>query len=192
MIGKFVKALCLLRMAAAGAQVHRSVQLPGRILFGPGSNVRVGKSAWFEMGAALVVGAKEGGQIGRIEIGDHFYCNRYAMINACDRIVIGSRVQIGPFVYIADFDHDLISRLDRPFHRPVATWAPVKIEDEVWVGAHAVVLKGVTIGRRSVVAAGAVVTRNVPPDTVVAGVPARVIKNLSSADRLLLAGVRGP
>lgn len=147
--------------------------------------VVIGESAWFEPGATLVVGSVPGGAGGAINIGRLFYCNRHAMINACERITIGCRVQIGPYAYVTDFDHDLVSRLDRSFHRPIAGTAPVVIEDEVWIGAHAVVLKGVVVGRRSVIAAGAVVTRDVPPDTVVAGVPARVIRELAANNRLV-------
>ncbi len=57
--------------------------------------------------------------------------------------------------------------------------APVVIEDDVWVGAHAMILKGVTVGARSVIAARAVVVKDVPPDVVVAGCPARVVKQLT-------------
>ena len=57
---------------------------------------------------------------------------------------------------------------------------PVVIGDDVWIGANAVILPGVTIGRHCVVAAGAVVTKDVPDNTVVAGVPAKVIKTLTS------------
>ncbi len=60
--------------------------------------------------------------------------------------------------------------------------APVRIEDKVWIGFNAIVLKGVTVGTGSVVAAGAIVTRDVPPWTVVAGAPARVVKELEPVD----------
>ena len=56
--------------------------------------------------------------------------------------------------------------------------APVVIEDDVWVGAHCIILKGVTIGARSIIGAGSVVTKSIPADRVAAGNPCRVIKNL--------------
>ena len=56
--------------------------------------------------------------------------------------------------------------------------APIVIEDDVWVGAHSIILKGVTIGARSIIGAGSVVTKNIPPDCVAAGNPCRVIKSL--------------
>jgi galactoside O-acetyltransferase len=61
--------------------------------------------------------------------------------------------------------------------------APVKIQDKVWIGFNAIVLKGVTIGEGAVVGAGAVVTRNVPAYTVVAGNPARPIRELTPSER---------
>jgi acetyltransferase-like isoleucine patch superfamily enzyme len=60
--------------------------------------------------------------------------------------------------------------------------APIVIEDNVWLGANVVVMPGVTIGKHSVVAAGSVVTKDVPPDTIVAGVPAKVVKKLDSEE----------
>ena len=74
---------------------------------------------------------------------------------------------------IATLNHDL-----NPEKRGSMMPKPVKIGNKVWVGAHATILAGVTIGDNAVVAAGAVVTKNVPPNTVVAGVPARVIKEI--------------
>jgi galactoside O-acetyltransferase len=63
--------------------------------------------------------------------------------------------------------------------------APVEVDDDVWLGAGAVVLPGVHIGRGAVVGAGAVVTRDVPPFSIVAGVPARVVRMLGNAPRVL-------
>jgi acetyltransferase-like isoleucine patch superfamily enzyme len=79
---------------------------------------------------------------------------------------------------IADYDGHPLSPEHR--HEPPAPEdiRPVVIEDGVWIAARAIILKGVTIGRGSVVGAGAVVTADVPPRTVVAGNPAKVIKNI--------------
>jgi maltose O-acetyltransferase len=72
---------------------------------------------------------------------------------------------------------------------------PVRIGDDVWIGTGAVILKGVTIGARAIVGAGAVVNRDVPPDVIVAGNPARVVKNLNGEAEASLtstAGTAGP
>ena len=86
-------------------------------------------------------------------------------------IEIGDDVLIGHQVVIATLNHDL-----DPAKRGNMTPAPVKIGNKVWIGAHATVLPGVTVGEGAVIAAGAVVTKDVPANTVVAGVPAKPIK----------------
>lgn len=103
-----------------------------------------------------------------------------AVICAKESVVLGNRVQLGSGVVICDTDfHSLDYQLrgkDGDFE--AARSAPVCIEDDCFIGARAIVLKGVTIGARSIVGAGSVVVRDVPADTVVAGNPARVIKAL--------------
>ncbi|MBL1065344.1 sugar O-acetyltransferase [Streptomyces sp. 7-21] len=87
-------------------------------------------------------------------------------------IRIGDGVMIGPRVSLITGGHPLPLAERREY----LSFAPVVLEDDVWIGACAVVTQGVTIGAGSVVAAGAVVTHDVPPGTMVAGVPARVVK----------------
>ena len=91
-----------------------------------------------------------------------------------DRIDIGADVLIGDSVTIRDTGH-IFADVDAPIISQGIDVRPVVIEDDVWIGHGATVLKGVRIGRGAVVAAGAVVTRNVEPYTVVGGVPARLI-----------------
>lgn len=108
-----------------------------------------------------------------LSIGDRCSINEGVSIGTTKRITIGSRVRLGPFVMIVDSAfHDLYERDVAPPSRPVV------IEDDVWIGAKASVLPGVRIGRGSVIGAAAVVTRDVPPFSVVAGVPAKVIRQL--------------
>ena len=88
-------------------------------------------------------------------------------------ITIGQRVQIGPGVLFETVNHGVVYRSGRgrgSIHHPIV------VEDEVWIGAGAILSPGVRIGKGSVVAAGAVVTKDVEPNTAVGGVPARVIK----------------
>lgn len=109
----------------------------------------------------------------RIVIRDRCYINRHTMIDASERIEIGEDCMIGPFCYITDHDHgvDVDSRIaDQPL-----VGQPTRIGRDVWIGAGAVILKGVSVGDRAVIAAGAVVTKSVEPRATVAGVPARPI-----------------
>ena len=128
------------------------------------------------------------GENGKCTVGDFTLLNG-ALIMAEERIDIGSHCLVSWNVGIADSDfHPLepAQRLidaqalapyfkDRP-PRPKLKTAPVKIGDNVWIGMGAVILKGVTIGDNSVVAAGAIVTKSIPPNTIVAGNPAAVVK----------------
>jgi acetyltransferase-like isoleucine patch superfamily enzyme len=113
----------------------------------------------------------------RIRIGNHNYFNRDVMIDACGRIEIGSYNMFGPRVYITDSNHTMLPGMyvtDCPMD--VGT---VVIGNGCWIGAHAVILKGVTLGDHCIVAAGAVVTRSFPAGSVIAGVPARLLKTNS-------------
>jgi acetyltransferase-like isoleucine patch superfamily enzyme len=130
------------------------------------------------------------GENGTCTVGDFTLLNG-AIIMAEERVQIGSHCLISWNVGIADSDfHPLepAQRLidaqalapffaDRPPRPPVKT-APVVICDNVWIGMNAVLLKGVTVGENSVIAAGAVVTKPVPPNVVVAGNPAVVVREL--------------
>jgi len=109
----------------------------------------------------------------RIEIGERTYLNYGVSISAHESVSIGRRCQIGNYTIIMDNDyHDVAD------HLSLGESAPIVIEDNVWIGARATILKGVRIGANSVIGAGAVVTRSIPPNSVAAGVPARVIREL--------------
>ncbi len=111
---------------------------------------------------------------GRLLIGKNSRING-AHISVSSEVNIGDNVRIAPYVLIMDDDyHDVEDIFGKQGKK-----APIIIENNVWVATHAKILKGVTLGQGSVVATGAVVTKNVPPFTVVAGVPAKVIKILN-------------
>lgn len=108
-----------------------------------------------------------------ITVGKNVFINSGCCFQDQGGIEIGDNVLIGQQVVIATLNHDLI-----PSKRANMLPAPVKIGNGVWIGAHATILAGVTIGDGAVVAAGAVVTKDVPANTVVGGVPAKILKTV--------------
>lgn len=110
-----------------------------------------------------------------IEVGDDFLANYNVTILDNAKVTMGNNVWIGPNVLIATIGHPL-NPAGRRKHLGIA--APITIGNDVWIGGNAAVLQGVHIGNNVVVAAGAVVTRDVPDNTLVGGVPARKIKDL--------------
>ena len=110
-----------------------------------------------------------------IHIGDCVYLNVMCTILDCNEVHIGHHVMIGPSVQIYTAAHALEAKAR------IQGWEvakPIVIEENVWLGGGAILLPGVTIGRNAVVGAGAVVSRSVPANTVVAGNPARVIREI--------------
>ena len=113
--------------------------------------------------------------VGDVIIGDH---TRIGLHNTIiGPVEIGSHVNLAQGITVTALNHNFSDTNKRIDEQGVST-NPVTIEDDVWVGANAVILPGVTIGKHCVVAAGAVVTKDVPPHSLVAGVPAKVIKNI--------------
>jgi len=114
---------------------------------------------------------------GMIEIGDRVALNANVYINACigGRIVLGNDVLVAPNVVMRSSDH-VTTALDTPIALQGHRADEIIVEDDVWFGSNVTVVGGVRIGRGAVVAAGAVVTHDVEPYTIVGGVPARAIK----------------
>lgn len=113
------------------------------------------------------------GEKGHLKIGNGTYINRNSLIVCEKEIVIGQDCKIAWDVIIMDSDlHPINSN-------PVIS-KPVHIGDEVWIGCRAIILKGVTIGRGAVIAAGSVVTKNIPARTIWGGAPARYICDVSA------------
>lgn len=113
--------------------------------------------------------------VGDVMIGDH---TRIGLHNTIiGPVEIGSHVNLAQGITVTALNHNFDDTQKRIDEQGVST-NPVTIEDDVWIGANAVILPGVTIGNHCVVAAGAVVTKDVPPHSLVAGVPAKVIKNI--------------
>lgn len=101
-----------------------------------------------------------------------------ATIVAATSVIIGDRVLVGANSTIVDTDFHPLTRAGREADILAGACAPVTIHDDAFIGMHCLILKGVTIGANSVIAAGSVVTRDVPPNVIAAGNPARVVKTL--------------
>jgi len=113
--------------------------------------------------------------VGDVIIGDH---TRIGLHNTIiGPVEIGNNVNLAQGITVTALNHNFSDTNKRIDEQGVST-NPVTIEDDVWVGANAVILPGVTIGEHCVVAAGAIVTKDVPPHSLVAGVPAKVIKKI--------------
>ena len=117
-----------------------------------------------------------------LKIGDGVYLNEGVHVLCNIAVTIGKRCLIASDVVILDDDGHPVDWRERANHWPEQPedrlGEPIVIEDNVWIGTRAIILKGVRIGTGAVIGAGAVVTHSVPPATVVAGVPARVIREI--------------
>ncbi|MBR3615825.1 MAG: acyltransferase [Bacteroidaceae bacterium] len=116
-----------------------------------------------------------------LTIGEKVSIGEYSHITCTNRIVIGNGVLTGRFVLITDNSHGNLTEEEAdipPLSRAIHSNGPVFIGDNVWIGDKATILPNVTIGKGSIIAANAVVTKDVPEYSVVAGVPARIIKTI--------------
>jgi acetyltransferase-like isoleucine patch superfamily enzyme len=112
-----------------------------------------------------------------IKIGEDSLIGEYTVIRGQGGVQIGNRVYTSPFTQIIAVNH-VFDDPDQPFTSQGITAEGIIIEDDVWLGSGAVITDGVKIGKGAVVAAGAVVTKDVSPHTLVAGVPARLIRTI--------------
>lgn len=122
-----------------------------------------------------------------LHIGNHVQMNDSVHVGAVERVVIGDYTLIASRVFISDHNHgsyqiqDLASAPEiPPVHRPLSS-RPIHIGSNVWLGEQVCILPGVTIGNGAIVGANSVVTRDIPPNSIAAGNPARVIRIFDTA-----------
>ena len=136
------------------------------------------------LGHGTVVGghltiAGPGGAHRRVRVGARGWINAGCYFDASDTIVLGDDVAMGQRVVVLTQTHDVGPRARRA---GALRTAPVRIGDGAWIGAGSVLLPGVTVGAGAIVGAGSVVTRDVLPDTLVGGAPARLIRTLDGGE----------
>lgn len=157
------KELIIEDYAEINARSSQKIILGNRVTIGKYAIIRPGNLYGGEPGEGLVVG-------------DHSNIGPYCYIGCSGHISIGNNVMISPRVSIYAENH-IFDQIDTTIKSQGVKKEKVVIEDDCWIASNSILLAGVTIGKGSVVAAGSVVTQDVPPYSVVAGVPARVIKN---------------
>ena len=136
---------------------------------------RVGKNAYIEP----PLRANWGGA--RVRLGDNFYANFNLTLVDDAEISFGDNCMVGPNVTIATAGHPILPELRCQL---LQYNLPVRIGDNVWIGAGAIILPGVTVGDGSVIGAGSVVTKDVPGGVVAAGNPCRVLREIGERDRV--------
>jgi acetyltransferase-like isoleucine patch superfamily enzyme len=151
-------------------QFDGAVETAGRVRLVLGEHCRFGRRVFLE--------TCDGGVI---RMGANVRVNAGAFIVSYAEVSIGDDAMIAEYVGIRDADHGMAP--DRPIRVQPHAAKPVRIGNDVWIGRGSVVLKGVTIGDGAVVAANSVVTHDVPPMTIVAGTPARVLRRRDAPAR---------
>lgn len=163
--------LLLARLVLWPLPLHVGSRVRVYILRLAGFDIGPGTLMW---GTPTITGDR--GLVRRLHIGAHCWLNAGVWFNAGAEIIIGDRVAIGQQAMILTQTHDLDSAARRA---GALRAAPVRIGAGAWLGARCLLLPGVTVGEGAVVAAGAVVAHDVAPHTMVGGVPARVLRELS-------------
>jgi galactoside O-acetyltransferase len=139
-------------------------------------NIRLGRGVGLNRCCSLYAAR------GKITLGDNVFLGDFSSVNANDaEIRIGGNTAVGPMCLIQGANH-AFDRRDIPITEQGHVPSTVTIEDNVWIGAHAVILPGTRICSGAVIAAGAVVSRNIPADAVAGGVPARVLRMRGGGD----------
>lgn len=179
-VGRVVRALRKMRQRAASAArkallrlQYPNLQFKGKVFIAPGCAIHVGHGASLSIDSCHVarnVTLTAGAGSSMLVRADYIGPNTTVVSRAS--VTIGSGSKLAENVVVRDGNHDH----SVPLAAMKFTQSPIVIGEDVWLGASSVVLAGVTVGSRSTVAAGAVVTRNVAEDSVVGGVPARLLK----------------
>ena len=162
--------------------IRRPIQIIGGANIVIGNNLCISKNSILEAWSITEDSDNAPLKQPSITIGDNVSLGEYCHITAVDSVMIGNNLLTGRFVTITDNSHgltDFESLCLPPLKRPIVSKGAVIIKDNVWIGDKATILPNVTIGEGAVVAANAVVTKDVPAYTVVGGNPAKILKSFT-------------
>ena len=159
-------------VCAAGRFRTTGLRLDPGVSFEVPSRVCIGRDVTLYGGSFFVTGRE-----GRLEIGEETHIGRLAMVSALGGVSIGRRCAIASGFTVYSNTNSVHERPEEDVLDNPVVLAPVEIGDDVWVGANVTVLPGVRVGDHAVLGAGSVVTKDVPDWAVVAGVPARKIRD---------------
>lgn len=173
----FACAVLRFHLRRALAPWARRARFDGLAIIGRGTRIQIGKDARVEFGRWVWIGrdSKIRCHEGRVTIGAKTVMGEECTISAYHRVEIGRECIIADRVMMIDFDHN-VQEVERPIREQGIYKRSVVIGDNVWVGYGAQILRGVTVGDNAIIGASAVVTKNVPDNAVVGGVPARILR----------------
>jgi acetyltransferase-like isoleucine patch superfamily enzyme len=156
---------------------HRRLWTDGIAFIGPRVVLQIGRKGRIELGRWSWVGhgTKLRAHEGLVSIGAKTVLGQECTISSFRHVSIGRECVVADRVMMIDFDHGMVE-VDRPVRLQGIYKRDVRVGNNVWIGYGACILRGVTVGDNAVIGTNAVVTRDVPPNAVVGGVPARVIR----------------
>jgi acetyltransferase-like isoleucine patch superfamily enzyme len=166
-------------------RLRRRLLLDGLAFIGPGCTLEIGPRATLELGRWSWVGhgCKIRAHEGAVSIGAKTVLGQECTISSFQHVSIGRECVIADRVMLIDFDHGMVE-VERPIRLQGIYKRDVRVGHNVWIGYGACILRGVTVGDNAVIGTNAVVTRDVPANAVVGGVPARVIRMREAPRRM--------
>ena len=173
MVIKYLKKILFSNKKNGNVIIHKTVKFFGNVTLDTklgGGTITIGENSEIMYGVIMMTYG------GSITIGKNCSINPYTVLYGHGNLVIGNNVLIAGHCLIIPANH-VFSDLNKPISEQGETRKGIIIEDNVWIGSGCRILDGVTIGEGAIIAAGAVVNKNVNPNTIVGGVPAKIIKN---------------